>query len=480
MRRSFVHSLFLCVLYLIVAPPSLAADGNRLTYLDEDNPWYPHRGFAKLTTPQWVGEEGVDAVVVLAIDDMRGHEKWEAYLRPILERLKQIDGRAPVSIMTCQIDPADPHLQTWLHEGLSLEIHTFDHPCPLLQKDDLAKAKATYDRCVDLLSQVPGNRPVAFRTPCCDSLNTVSPRFFTEIFNRSTPELNYLSIDSSVFSFFTPNDPELPRELVLDEKGHSRFLKYAPFDRTFVNRIDDYPYPFVISRLCWEFPCVAPSDWSAQHLQKPNNPLTVTDLQRAIDATVIKQGVFDLVFHPHGWIRAEQVNELIDYAATKYGKRVKFLTFREALERLNKNLLAGQPLRDSARHTRTADPRSGFDGGVRLLDLNNDGFLDVVIGNSAVRLTRVWSPEQRRWLTGDFPIRLVAPVPDGAPQDAGARFGIGPKGRVFLLANNSAWAESERGLWRFDGEKWSHDEHGLNGLELGGQPVYSAAGYQDR
>src|SRR5262245_61541036 len=83
-----------------------AAAGNRLAYRSEDDPYYGSRTFPKLLTPQWVREEGVEAVVVLAIDDMRGPAKWEAYLRPILDRLKQIDGRAPVSIMTCQIDPA--------------------------------------------------------------------------------------------------------------------------------------------------------------------------------------------------------------------------------------------------------------------------------------------------------------------------------------------------------------------------------------
>src|SRR5467141_3146617 len=164
-----------------------AADANRLTYLDESDPYYVSRTFPKLITPQWVGEEGVEAVVILAIDDMRGHEKWEAFLRPILRRLQRIDGRAPVSIMTCQIDPHDAHLQTWLREGLSLEIHTIDHPCPLLACGDFAKAKSTYDRCVDLRSSVPGSHPVAFRTPCCDSLNTLSPRFFAEIFNKTTP-----------------------------------------------------------------------------------------------------------------------------------------------------------------------------------------------------------------------------------------------------------------------------------------------------
>src|SRR6266480_1025313 len=136
-----------------------AASRNRLAYLDELNPWYPHRDFPKLVTPQWVGEEGVEAVVILGIDDMRGHEKWEAYLRPILERLKKIDGRAPVSIMTCKIDPTEPHLQKWLKEGLSLECHTIDHPCPLLGKLDLAGAKSTYDRCVDQMFAIPAGVP---------------------------------------------------------------------------------------------------------------------------------------------------------------------------------------------------------------------------------------------------------------------------------------------------------------------------------
>src|SRR5947209_13134825 len=167
----------LCLLLPLVIPAPLpAADANRLTYLDEMNPYYPHRTFPKLITPQWVGEPGVEAVVILAIDDMRGHEKWEAFLRPVLQRLKRIDGRAPVSIMTCQVDPKDPHLQAWLKEGLSLETHTIDHPCPFFKDGDLAKAKSTYDRCVDLLGEVPGNRPAALLMPCCDSVSRPSAR----------------------------------------------------------------------------------------------------------------------------------------------------------------------------------------------------------------------------------------------------------------------------------------------------------------
>src|SRR5262245_39241938 len=98
-------------------------DANRLAYLDEVNPYYPHRDFAKLTTPQWIGEPGVECVVVLAIDDMLDPKKYETFLRPILRRLVDIDGRAPLSIMTNSVNPTDPQLAAWLKEGLSLECH---------------------------------------------------------------------------------------------------------------------------------------------------------------------------------------------------------------------------------------------------------------------------------------------------------------------------------------------------------------------
>jgi hypothetical protein len=404
------------ILLVLAQAPS---PGDRLAYLDGEDPYYVHRGFAKLVTPQWVGEPGVEAVVVLAIDDMRGHEKWEAYLRPILERLKQIDGRAPVSIMTCSIDPNHPHLQKWLKEGLSIEAHTVDHPCPLLQGGSLAKAKSTYDRCVDLLNLVPGNRPVAFRMPCCDSLNTPSPRFYSEIFNRTTPHGNFLSIDTSVFNITTSLDPELPPELVRDPEGGEKFRKYLPFP-SFVNTIEDYPYPYVLGNLCWEFPCVVPSDWEAQNLRKPNHPKTVSDLKDALDGVVRKRGTFNLVFHPHGWIKPEQIVELIDHAVEKHGKGVKFLTFREALERLNGHLLGGSALRRP----------DGSDQGVRLIDVNNDGYLDVVkAGDAGPRETRVWDPARSVWTVLPFPETRLADLRFGVlDPKAGAACMVGPEG----------------------------------------------------
>src|SRR6478609_10417099 len=382
------------LVFVLFAHAGLAADGNRLAYLDGPlDPYYPHRDFPKLITPQWVGEEGVECVVTLAIDDMRDTAKYEEFLRPILDRLKKIDRRAPVSIMSCRADPADPQLQAWLKEGLSIECHTFDHPCPLLQDGGLAKAKETYDKCVDLMNQIPGNKPVAFRMPCCDSKNTPSPRFWAEIFNKTTEKGNFLQIDSSVFNIITSKDKDLPKEITELPDGTERFRRYVPF-ANFVNTIEDYPYPYIIGGMCWEFPCVVPSDWSAQHVQKPNNPDTLRDWKLALDACVIKQGTFNLVFHPHGWIKSEQIVELIDHAVTKHGKKVKFLTFKECAERLNKNVV-DRGLRNSA----------GSDNGRRVLDLDHDGLMDVLVSDeSAVAFTSQWIPSARKFeRTSGFP-----------------------------------------------------------------------------
>ena len=55
---------------LLAAALAPAADRS----VSDFNPYYPHRTYPKLITPQWVGEPGVECVVILAIDDMRGQE----------------------------------------------------------------------------------------------------------------------------------------------------------------------------------------------------------------------------------------------------------------------------------------------------------------------------------------------------------------------------------------------------------------------
>ena len=215
-----------------------------------------------------------------------------------------------------------------------------------------------------------------------------------------------------------------------------------------MNTIENYPYPYVIGGLCWEFPCMVPSDWEAQHLQKPNNPETVRDMKAALDATVIKQGVFNLVFHPHGWIKAEQVVELIDHAVKKHGKKVKFLTFREAKERLDRNLLGGQPLRDA----------DGGDNGVRILDLNNDQY------HGCGRFQR---PQGGEPALGSL-CRCVEgrPLSDPAEGGGGGRrvqFGIGGRDGFAMMIDGAG-----RSAWRFDGEAWVEDPARAVGLDFDG------------
>src|SRR6266850_2793457 len=343
---------------LFVFTNTLSADtnANRLVYLDDSDPFYAGLNFPRLTTPQWIGDKGVEAVVILAIDDMREMPKYETFLRPILERLKKIDGHAPVSIFCNQLNPQDPQLQAWLKEGLSFEVHTLTHPCPLLANSNFVAAATNYHDGVDLLNRVPGNKPLAFRMPCCDSMNSPSPRFYAEIFNRVSSTRQFLTMDSSVMNLTTANDKSLPREWVMDAEGRERFRKYFPAETNSVTKlslkwfgttIEDYPYPYAIGKLCWEFPPMVPSDWEANNANGPNSAATVADWKAALDATVLKQGVFTFIFHPHGWIRTEQMVDFIDYAVAKYGGKVKFLNFREAQERLDKNLLAGHPLRDA-------------------------------------------------------------------------------------------------------------------------------------
>ena len=419
-------------------PPN---DANRLTYLDEPcNPYYVHQAFPKLVTPQWVGEPGVEAVVVLAIDDMRDPAAYEKFLRPILDRLKEIDGRAPLSIMTNKVDASDPQLAAWIAEGLSLEVHTIDHPCPLLKDEDLARARKTYEDCVDLMASIPGNKTTAYRMPCCDSLNTPSPRFWTEIFNQETAAGNFLEIDSSVFQMFTADDPDLTGSLLTDAGGESRFEKYVPFP-SFANTIFNYPYPYVIDGRCWEFPCMVPSDWQAQNLHRPFNPKTVEDMQVALDLTVAKQGVMNLVFHPHGWIRSDQIVALIDHAVAKHGKKVKFLSFRECRDALSVHLLSGGSLRDT----------EGNDGGIRLLDLNGDGFQDVINGPDGQ--TRIWQPDAQGW--SEFPTPFQVAPAENAGSGASERFGfLTPDGATYALGYAREFAEPTLRLFRFGQGGW--------------------------
>ncbi len=450
-----------------------ASPAERLEYLDAfSDPYYPTLQTARLTTPQWVGQEGVDAAVVLSTDDLQDEvvDRYEKFWRPVLERLKKIDGRAPLSIMSLRVSPDLPQLKRWIEEGVSIEAHTIDHRHPLLQGGDLAASKNAYDQMVDLLTKAfpEGSGGVAYRMPYCDSVNTNSPRFFTEIFNSTTPQGNFLQLDSSVFVDLTQNDPALPAHVATDESGMPRFPKYKPVDRKFANYIEDYPYPYVIGRTCWELPMVSPSDWQAEHyLGGSCRPEWLRDMKAALDGIVAKQGVDTIIAHPHGSCSSDQFIKLIDYAEKTYGKRILFLNFTEVAKRLNQNLLEGHPLRDA----------EGNDNGVRILDVNADGYMDVVIANGQTRKTRVWQPGEKRWLETGFPVPLVEKGPDGKTQNAGVRFGVlDDSGTAWMLVRN----DKKASLWHWSGQTWTEVPGGLDGLEIDGRPVVTARGGADR
>ncbi len=473
--RNVVHwlrpLLLLLALFLMAQPSIRAASpgaANRLTYLDEPfAPFYPSQTFPKLTTPQWIGEEDVELVVTYGIDDMSGLPAYERYLRPILERLKRIDGRAPVSIFSNAPRPEDPLLQQWLKEGLTFEVHTLSHPCPILAQHSFTNAANTFHGCVDLLNTIPGNAPIAFRTPCCDSINSASPRVFAELLARTNARGQFLRMDSSVAMVFTTNDTSLPANRLLQTDGRERFRKYVPFP-AFTTTIENYPYPYIHTGFLWEMPFVTPSDWQSQNVQGNASPTLLDDWKTALDLIALKQGTFNFVFHPALWSSPTQHVAFIDYAVENYGKKVKFLNYRETHDRLTQNLLDGQPLR-------AAD---GSDNGVRLLDLNQDGYLDVVIGNDAKQETRLWDPAHRRWINLGFPTRLSTRQRAGSrgQEQTGARFGTLEGGAVILLVRN----DHESGAWRFAPSGWVSAPDLLRGLELDGQPVATSQQGLDR
>src|SRR6266446_2064744 len=169
------------------------------------------------------------------------------------------------------------------------------------------------------------------------------------------------------------------------------------------------------------------------------------------------------VFPPHGWSAPEQWVEFIGYAQEKYGQRVKFLTFREALERLEKNALAGHSLRarefrvDPLNGKSEANACNGRENGVALLDVDGDGFMDVMIGNNDRDVTRVWQPKQSRWSETGTPELLQTFHLDGRRDDYQIRFGV-VRGATVMLGHKA---------WQWTDGRWESAPELLRGLPDG-------------
>jgi hypothetical protein len=285
--------------------------------------------------------------------------------------------------------------------------------------------------------------------PCCDSINSASPRFFSEILPRRSARGDYLEADSSV--------------LVFVDAAHRA---YAPFPN-YTATAEGYPYPYVVGRYIWEFPIIAPSDWQAQKRHGPTSPATVADLQAILDRIVEMRGLYTLCFHPHGWIRNDQVAGLVEYAARRHGRRVRFLSFHDAIERLERNALGGASLRGE----------DGSDAGVRLLDIDADGFMDAIVARDERRESRIWMPREGRWRTAPFPFPMASRRDDGSIAETGVRFAVlHEDGRASaLLADGRTSAAAH-----FDGEGWkAYAPSPLEGLVVAGEPVLTSRGGAD-
>lgn len=174
---------------------------------------------------------------------------------------------------------------------------------------------------------------------------------------------------------------------------------------------------------------MVPSDWEAFNAHGPTNAATVADWQLALDAVVRAQGVFTFIFHPHGWIRSDQIIQFIDHAERTHGKKVKFLTFKEAVERLNRNMLQGHALREV----------NGVDNGVRALDVNNDGFMDFVWGTGRDNIMGMWKASEAAWAHPLFGAPIVEFNLAGESVDRQLRFGlVQTNGFASYLSDNSA------------------------------------------
>ena len=317
------------------------------------NPFHPASKENPLTTPQWVGEKGVDAVIALSIDDF-ALDKKELFVQPrlrlrasapvsvkfdlsnVFDKLKSVnDDGAAITIMGEFYNGPKgllfDFIEQWIQDGASLGAHTHT-----LIHDPTSGWSNVVNiaNCVASLMATESMKYGVMRLPGFDSTSISCEDGFQKYMLRSPA-----SVDSSVLNIL---------------KGVTRLGTTFTSDKP--DYIVDYPYPYLLksclaNRLAgvapfWEIPCTAPTDWQAWHALRETkafkrvtdaekDQMLVDDWKNSLDRVVELKGLLNLTFHPHGWISSEQVSQFIDYAVETYGNRVKFLNFEQCASRLD-------------------------------------------------------------------------------------------------------------------------------------------------
>ena len=292
-----------------------AADGNRLTYLDEPIPT-TSAGRSRSSSRRSGSARRAS----------RRSSSWPSTTCATRTSTRRSSGRSstgsrrstagrPVSIMTCQVDPERPALADVAQGGAQPGDAHARPPLPALQGRRLRQGQG------DLR---PLRRPDE-RGP--EQPAGRVPHALLRLAEHAQPAVLRRDLQQDDAAGPLPDDRLLVFNILTAERPGAaarpgarprrpRAVPQVPAVRpSFVNTIEDYPYPYVIGRLCWEFPCVVAERLGGATPAQAEQPADgrATGRRRST-ATVIKQGVFNLVFHPHGWIKNEQVVELIDHA----------------------------------------------------------------------------------------------------------------------------------------------------------------------
>lgn len=344
------------------------------TWWDEaDDEWRWTVPNASLTTPQWIGEKDVDLAVFLVGDDVHFLDlvkpEFKAEMRASTEKTWTVFMQEPQQLAQVESSP--------LQFGLRMrprQCGNFDSSSDF-DTDDLKAID-------DALAQIPEPRPVAHRFPCLDWSSRVSGSLITRLSGVSKLG-NFIEADTSIVNF--------------QNKHAASMFPNATW-------IDDYPYPFVTgNHLLMEFPS-GPCDslycgWTGAECRRTFGEHWLSMWQAIVGHAFTRKGIVVFCCHLASEQKPspEKVTQFVKHVRTETDGRARFLTFKQAQQRMQEHMFFGQALRRS----------DGLDNGVRLLDLNQDGYMDVVVGNELVTKSGIWDAKASKWRRIKFPFKVV-------------------------------------------------------------------------